>query len=46
MAIKERNLVSCIVFTIITCGIYMIYWCIMVARESVSVKDPSDSGLV
>lgn len=46
MAIKERNLVTCIILSIITCGIYSIYWCVMVARESVSVKDASDSGIL
>ncbi len=46
MAIKQRNLVSCILLTIVTCGIYGIYWTIMLAREAVSVKDPADSALL
>ncbi len=46
MAIKERNIVTCILLTIITCGIYGIYWMIMLAKESVSVKDASDSGIL
>lgn len=46
MAIKERNIVTCIILTLITCGIYGIYWVIMMAREAVSVKDPSDSGVL
>ncbi len=46
MAIKERNIVVCILLSLITCGIYGIYWVIMLARESVSVKDPSDNALV
>jgi len=44
MAIKKRNIVTCILLTLITCGIYGIYWIIMLAREAVSVKDPADSG--
>ena len=46
MAIKERNIVACILLSLITCGIYGIYWVIMLAREAVSVKDPSDSALL
>ncbi len=46
MAIKQRNIVTCILLSIITCGIYGIYWMIMLAREAVSVKDPSDSGVL
>lgn len=46
MAIKERNIVTCILLSLITCGIYGIYWVIMLAKESVSVKDPADSGIL
>ena len=46
MAIKERNIVTAIILTLVTCGIYGIYWCIMLAKESVSVKDASDNGLL
>ncbi|MBQ7330860.1 MAG: DUF4234 domain-containing protein [Oscillospiraceae bacterium] len=46
MAIKKRNIVTCILLTLITCGIYGIYWIIMLAREAVSVKDPADSGIL
>ena len=46
MAIKERNIVVCILLSLVTCGIYGIYWAIMLAREAVSVKDPADSGLL
>ncbi len=46
MEIKSRNIVTCIILTIITCGIYGIYWVICMARESVSVKDPSDSAVL
>ncbi|MBO5837183.1 MAG: DUF4234 domain-containing protein [Oscillospiraceae bacterium] len=46
MAIKQRNIVTCILLTLITCGIYGIYWMIMLAKESVSVKDPADSGVL
>lgn len=46
MAIKQRNIVTCILLTLITCGIYGIYWTIMLAKEAVSVKDPADSGVL
>ena len=46
MAIKKRSLVTCILLTLITCGIYGIYWMVMLAKESVSVKDPADSGIL
>ena len=46
MAIKERNIVVSRLLTVVTCGIYGIYWYIMLAKEGVSVKDPSDSGIL
>ena len=46
MAIKNRNIVTCILLTIVTCGIYGIYWFIMLAKEAVSVKDPADNALL
>lgn len=46
MAIKERNIIVCILLTLVTCGIYSIYWYIMLAKEAVSVKDPADNALV
>ncbi len=46
MAIKQRNIVTCILLSLVTCGIYGIYWIIMLAREAVSVKDPADNGLL
>ena len=46
MAVKERNIVVCILLTLLTCGIYSIYWYIMLAKEAVSVKDPSDSAIL
>ena len=46
MAIKVRNIVSYILLTLVTCGIYGIYWTVMIAREAVSVKDPADNALL
>ncbi len=46
MAIKERNIVTCILLTLVTCGIYGLYWIFMMTKEAVSVKDPSDSAIL
>ena len=46
MTVTKRNIVTCILLSLITCGIYGIYWVIMLAREAVSVKDPSDSAVL
>lgn len=46
MAIKERNVVMCLVLSIVTCGIYSIYWAICMGREAVSVNDPNDNGVL
>ena len=46
MAIKNRNIVTCIILSLVTCGIYAIYWAIVMAKEAVSVKDPADSGIL
>ena len=46
MAIKERNIVTAILLSIVTCGIYGIYWTVVMTKEAVSVKDPADSGIL
>ena len=46
MEIKQRNIVTCILLTLITCGIYGIYWVICMAREAVAVKDPADNAVL
>ena len=46
MNIKERNVVTAILLTFVTCGIYGIYWIIMLAKEGVSVKDPADNAVL
>lgn len=46
MNIKKRNIVTAVILSIVTCGIYGIYWAICLAREAVSVKDPSDGAIL
>ncbi len=43
---KQRNIVTCILLSLVTCGIYGIYWAIMLAKEAVAVKDPADDGIL
>ena len=40
MNIKERSLVTCIILSVVTCGVYALYWAYCVAKEALSVKDP------
>jgi len=46
MNIKQRNIVTAVILSLVTCGIYGIYWVICMAREAVSVKDANDSGVL
>ena len=43
---KQRNIVTAVILTLVTCGIYGIYWVICMAREAVAVKDPADSAVL
>lgn len=44
MNIEKRNIVTCIILSFVTCGIYSIYWAIKMLKEAVQVKDMNDSG--
>lgn len=46
MVIKQRNIITALILSIVTCGIYGIYWAIMMAREAVAFKDPADSAVL
>ena len=46
MEIKERNILVCILLSVVTCGIYGIYWIVMMTKEAVSVKDPADGAIL
>ncbi len=45
MQLENRNIVKCILLTLITCGIYGIVWGVKIARDAVKVKDVNDDGL-
>lgn len=44
--IEKRNIATCIVLSVVTCGIYQIYWVFKVVSEAVKVKDETDNGLL
>lgn len=47
--IKQRNIVLCIIFSIITCGIYSIYWMIVLNDDTKSLSgdfNAASGGLV
>ena len=48
MAIKQRNIVTCILLSIITCGIYGIYWFVKMNDEVNELANPPQktSGVV
>lgn len=44
--IKERNIVTCIILSIVTCGIYGIYWFITLTDDASRANDdPSFTGV-
>lgn len=45
MNIKQRNLVTAIILSFVTCGIYAIIWAFSAAKEAVSVKEPEGGTL-
>lgn len=45
MNIQKRSIGLCVVLSIITCGIYTIYWAVKMLKEAVQVKDMNDDGL-
>lgn len=43
--IQERNIVTCIILSIITCGIYGIYWLICLVNDlNVAADTPNDTS--
>ncbi len=46
MQIEKRSVGTCIILSIVTCGIYAIIWAIKMLKEAVQVKDPNDQGTV
>ncbi len=44
--IRQRNLVTCIILTFVTCGIYSIYWMICMTDETNAVHgEPGTTGV-
>lgn len=44
MPFENRNIATHIILSIITCGIYGIFWVIKMGRDAVRIKDVNDSG--
>lgn len=45
--IKDRNIALCVIFTIITCGIYGVYWFVCLTDDvNELVEDNSTSGVL
>jgi hypothetical protein len=44
MNIEKRNIGTCVILSIVTCGIYGIIWAIKMLKEAVQVKDQNDDG--
>lgn len=45
--IKERNIALAIIFTVLTCGIYSIYWMVKINDDSLKLaKEEGPSGVV
>lgn len=44
--VQQRNIALCIVFSIITCGLYMVYWFVKMTDEAntVSTQNQTASG--
>lgn len=42
--IKEKNIALCIVFTIITCGIYGIYWFVTLTEDTNTIAGESGTS--
>lgn len=45
MNIEKRNIVTCVILSIVTCGIYGIVWAVKMLKEAVQMKDETDDGL-
>lgn len=46
MNIEKRNIGTCVILSIVTCGIYGIIWAIKMLKEAVQIKDPADDGML
>ena len=42
--VQKRDIALCIIFTLITCGIYEIYWYVCLANEINTVSDTQDTS--
>ncbi|MCL2616261.1 MAG: DUF4234 domain-containing protein [Defluviitaleaceae bacterium] len=47
LEVRRRNIVLCILFSFITCGLYMFYWTYVVSRDTriLAGESPEGAGL-
>ncbi len=46
MQLTVRKVITSIILTFVTCGIYGIYWTYCLVKEAVAVKDSADKGVL
>lgn len=46
MQIQRRDILVSVILSIVTCGIYGIYWAVMAGREAMALRDPGDNGVL
>ena len=46
MNIKARNPITSILLSLVTCGLYGMYWAFCMAKEAISVKEDDDNGML
>lgn len=46
MKVQSRNVITSILISLVTCGLYGYYWAYKMGTEAVTVKDENDSGLL
>jgi amino acid transporter len=42
--VKNRNIILCLIFSFITCGIYAIYWYVCLANDANTVSGTQDTS--
>lgn len=45
MKIEKRDLVKCVLLSIITCGVYQIYWIIKIVEDVFNLRDKKEDGI-
>jgi len=46
MKLKNRSIGTCIILSLVTCGIYALYWAFCLAKEQVTFANEKDDALL